>query len=229
MNIFAGKKLIGIFLGVAAMSMLTVGVMGGWGSPYQDGKRKTPKSGQSEGQELKPKISRGVNQPKDPRSFGMQDLLRVSEAIVRIYPTEGNTCKGWIKIKKAAGGGVRITANITGLEPDSLHGIHIHRFGDCTSSDGKSAGGHYNPQNEPHALPPEEHRHAGDLGNIYADKDGVAHLDQVYKNISIIGRINPILGRAIIIHADRDDGSQPTGNAGARIGYGVIGIANPDD
>ena len=46
-------------------------------------------------------------------------------------------------------------------------------------------------------------------------------------NISIAGEKNPIIGRAIVIHAKVDDGGQPTGNAGARQGFGVIGIAKP--
>jgi superoxide dismutase, Cu-Zn family len=31
----------------------------------------------------------------------------------------------------------------------------------------------------------------------------------------------------VIVHAKPDDFGQPVGNAGARIGCGVIGIANP--
>lgn len=39
----------------------------------------------------------------------------------------------------------------------------------------------------------------------------------------------PILGRSVIIHAQADDlTTQPTGNAGARIGCGIIGIAKPE-
>jgi Cu-Zn family superoxide dismutase len=40
-----------------------------------------------------------------------------------------------------------------------------------------------------------------------------------------MGPANPIVGRAVIIHAKSDDGSQPVGNAGVRVGQGVIGIA----
>ncbi len=228
MKVSTGKKMISIALGFAALSMLSFGVMGGWGSPLQDGKKKGPRSGESQGQEVKPRISRGARQPKDTRSLGLQDLLKVTEAIAIINPTEGNSCKGWVKIEKM-GSSVRITAEISGLEPNTQHGFHIHRFGDCSSPDGKSAGGHYNPQKEEHALPPEPHRHAGDLGNLLADSNGVAHYERTVKMLSIIGRVNPILGRSFVIHADPDDGSQPTGNSGDRIGCGVIGIANPSE
>jgi Cu-Zn family superoxide dismutase len=76
-------------------------------------------------------------------------------------------------------------------------------------------------------LPDSENRHAGDLGNVQADDQGKAHYEITVTNISIMGAKNPILGRGLIIHAKVDDGSQPVGNAGARIACGVIGVANP--
>jgi len=41
-------------------------------------------------------------------------------------------------------GSRKIVADITGLTPGK-HGFHIHDFGDCSSSDGSSAGGHFKP------------------------------------------------------------------------------------
>jgi len=90
-----------------------------------------------------------------------------------------------------------------------------------------SAGGHYNPEGHQHGLPDSENRHAGDLGNVQADSEGKAHYEITVSNISIQGPRNPILGRAVIVHAKPDDGGQPVGNAGARIACGVIGVANP--
>jgi superoxide dismutase, Cu-Zn family len=70
--------------------------------------------------------------------------------------------------------------------------------------------------------------HAGDLGNIDADDKGHAHVERSVAGLTIAGDRNPILGRAVIIHASEDDfTTQPTGNAGDRIGCGVIGIAKP--
>jgi Cu-Zn family superoxide dismutase len=90
-----------------------------------------------------------------------------------------------------------------------------------------SAGGHYNPENHQHGLPETEMRHAGDLGNLEADSEGKATLERTVSNISIAGMKNPIIGRGVIVHAKVDDGGQPVGNAGGRIGCGVIGVANP--
>ena len=50
-------------------------------------------------------------------------------------------------------------------------------------------------------------------------------LDATSDNITVAGEKNPILGRAMIVHAKEDDGGQPTGNAGGRIAQGVIGVA----
>jgi len=146
------------------------------------------------------------------------------QAICVIHPTQGNTASGIVRFLQI-GNGVRIIANISGLTANSSHAIHVHQFGDCSSPDGKSAGGHYNPEGNPHALPTSDIRHAGDLGNLQTDVHGVAHYDATVGNLSVAGFRNPILGRSVIIHGKADDGGQPTGNAGPRIGCGVIGIA----
>jgi Cu-Zn family superoxide dismutase len=88
-----------------------------------------------------------------------------------------------------------------------------------------AAKGHYNPEKHQHGLPDKAERHAGDLGNIEADNSGMAHLELTVDNITINGAKNPILGHAMIVHANADDGSQPTGNAGGRIGCGIIKMA----
>jgi Cu-Zn family superoxide dismutase len=54
-----------------------------------------------------------------------------------------------------------------------------------------------------------------------ADSTGKAHYEIEVDNISVRGK-NPIESRAVIVHAKVDDGGQPVGNAGGRIGCGVI-------
>lgn len=147
------------------------------------------------------------------------------KAVCVVQPTEGNKCHGSVHFEALEGGKVKITAKIAGLKPNQKHAIHIHEFGDVSDLSGKSAGGHFNPDKTDHGLPPSEKRHAGDLGNLEADGDGNADYSLTVSNISIAGPRHAILGRAIVVHADPDDGGQPTGNAGARIAFGVIGVA----
>ncbi len=144
-------------------------------------------------------------------------------AIIVLAPTEGNDVHGIINFT-AVEGGVRVVADVTGLTPGK-HGFHIHQFGDCSKLDGKSAGGHFNPEGVNHGGPTASVRHVGDMGNLVADENGVAHLDAVDKLLSFSGK-HSIIGRGIVIHAGEDDlTSQPTGAAGARVACGVIGIA----
>jgi superoxide dismutase, Cu-Zn family len=153
---------------------------------------------------------------------GMGDST-TARAVAVLHPTKGNTASGMVRFEAAAEG-VRVVADLTGLAPGK-HGFHIHEFGDCSSEDGSSAGGHFNPGKMPHSSPSSKERHVGDLGNIEADKDGKAHLDYVDTMISLTGK-NSIIGRGVVVHEKEDDlKTQPTGAAGARIACGVVGIA----
>ena len=123
---------------------------------------------------------------------------------------------------------VSITGEITGLAA-GLHGFHVHEFGDNTNGC-TSAGPHYNPFCKEHGAPTDENRHLGDLGNIEANGSDPTLIKICDQKISLYG-CNSIIGRTIVVHADPDDLGQgghelskSTGNAGARIGCGIIGI-----
>lgn len=148
----------------------------------------------------------------------------IKQAVAVLHPTAGNKCHGVVKFSET-GGSVKVVADLEGLTPGQKHAFHIHQYGDCSSADGSSAGGHYNPENHPHALPDGGPRHAGDMGNLQADDQGKAHYEITLDNVSIAGMKNPVIGRGVIVHAKADDGSQPVGNAGGRIACGVIGVA----
>ena len=150
---------------------------------------------------------------------------QIRQAIAVLHSTQGNKAQGTVRFTQE-GNSVKIVAHVEGLTPGQKHAIHIHEFGDCSTSDGSSAGSHYNPEKHEHGLPDKDKRHAGDLGNLQADAGGKAHLELTASNITIAGNKNPILGRSVIVHAKPDDGSQPVGNAGGRIACGVIGAAN---
>lgn len=146
-----------------------------------------------------------------------------SKAICVLYPTLGNNVSGTITFTKVENG-VRIVADIKGLTKGK-HGFHIHECGDCSAADGSSAGGHFNPAGKSHGAPMDMMRHMGDMGNIEADEQGNAHLDYIDNMMALEGE-NSIIGRSVIIHKGEDDmKTQPTGNAGARVACGVIGIA----
>lgn len=150
----------------------------------------------------------------------------IQQGIAVIHPTANQQCHGVVRFTQE-GDSVKVVADLQGLNPGQKHAFHIHQYGDCSAPDAMSAGGHYNPEGHQHGLPETENRHAGDLGNVQADDQGKAHYEITVNNISVSGTKNTIIGRAVIVHAKLDDGGQPVGNAGSRIGCGVIGIANP--
>lgn len=115
---------------------------------------------------------------------------------------------------------VTMEVNAYKLTP-GVHAIHIHEKGDCSAADGSSAGGHWNPSKNDHGKWGSEHYHMGDIGNLLADKDGTARL--IFKTdkwcLGCKDESKNIIGKSIIIHAKLDDfKTQPTGNAGGRVG-----------
>lgn len=149
--------------------------------------------------------------------------IQFKKAIAVLHPTNGNNVKGIVRFAKTADG-IQVEAEIEGLKPGK-HGFHIHQYGDCSSGDGKSAGGHFNPEGAAHAGPDHEKRHIGDLGNITADENGKATFSRLDKVLHLNGE-DSIIGRGVIVHADADDlKSQPTGAAGGRVACGVVGVS----
>jgi Cu-Zn family superoxide dismutase len=118
---------------------------------------------------------------------------------------------------------VEVVASVSGLKPNQEHGFHIHEKGDCSSGDGMSAGGHFNPLGKPHAHPSTAERHAGDMLALKADDYGNANVSASLDIITVSDGPTGIIGRGLIVHAQADDyKTQPTGNAGARLACGVI-------
>jgi Cu-Zn family superoxide dismutase len=147
-----------------------------------------------------------------------------------IEPTAGNTAKGAILFSESSGR-VNISGELSGLAP-GLHGLHIHEQGDCSAPDASSAGGHFEPGDDPHGSPlsgPEDH-HVGDLGNVSANVLGAATIDSFDTEMTLDAGIASITGRAVIVHAESDDfADQPAGDAGTRVGCGVIvALTTPD-
>ena len=104
------------------------------------------------------------------------------------------------------------------------HAVHIHAKGDCSASDGTSAGGHWNPTGVAHGKWGEGEFHLGDIGNMTVNDRGMGKIELTTNLWEMnTGSDIDVVGKAIIAHAGADDFvSQPSGNAGARIGCGVI-------
>ncbi|KAH8360448.1 hypothetical protein KR200_005095 [Drosophila serrata] len=124
---------------------------------------------------------------------------------------------------------VKVTGEVCGLAK-GLHGFHVHEFGDNTNGC-MSSGPHFNPHGKEHGAPADENRHLGDLGNIDATGTCPTKVNITDSKITLFGA-DSIIGRTVVVHADADDLgkgghelSKSTGNAGARIGCGIIGIA----
>lgn len=123
-------------------------------------------------------------------------------------------------------GGVHLRGEIGGLAPYSTHAIHIHENGDCSAADASSAGGHFNPGGSLHGKVGAGAHHGGDMDNLVANAEGVVRVDVHASGVTLGGgATNDVAGRAVIVHAAADDyRTQPTGNAGARLACGVIGV-----
>jgi len=142
-------------------------------------------------------------------------------ATADLAPTTGNSVRGTVTFTQE-GDMVRVNANVSGLKPGAQHGFHVHEKGDCSSGDGMSAGGHFNPAAKPHGPQSSDH-HAGDMPNIVADASGNASASFTVPGVSIGGGAADIVGKGLIVHRDADDyKTQPTGNAGPRLACAVI-------
>ncbi|HEX2651856.1 MAG TPA: superoxide dismutase family protein [Burkholderiales bacterium] len=146
----------------------------------------------------------------------------VPRASATLEPTKGSTVRGTANFAEM-GGRVRVTARISGLKPNGEFGFHIHEVGDCSSGDGMSTKGHFNPYGKPHARAGMSERHAGDLPSLRSDASGNATVDTDVDVITVRPGPASIVGKGLIVHAQADDyKTQPTGNAGARSACAVI-------
>jgi Cu-Zn family superoxide dismutase len=100
--------------------------------------------------------------------------------------------------------------------------VHLHESGDCSAPDFKSAGDHFNPDAVAHGAPGSAVHHPGDFGNLTADAKGYGKLELTSKVLTLTPGKYCVIGKAVIVHDKPDDFGQPTGNAGGRVGCGVV-------
>ena len=136
--------------------------------------------------------------------------------------TEGSALSGVVLFVEK-GEGLEITVNVAGVSLGK-HAFHIHENGSCDDM-GKAAGSHYNPDAVEHGLIMKDgftHAHAGDFGNIEVGEDGTGTLSFFVPGLTLTGEKHNVSGKGFILHEKEDDFGQPTGNAGGRIGCGII-------
>lgn len=126
-------------------------------------------------------------------------------------------------------GKIKMTLDITiPKKANSSVAVHIHEHGNCGDM-GKEAHGHWNPTKENHGKWGSAPFHRGDIGNVDLNGEGKGSMELETDLWSISGSdtTKNILNKAIIVHGGKDDfTTQPTGNAGSRIGCGVINKTN---
>lgn len=162
----------------------------------------------------------------DSANDAVQEVTNEDKKIVsfQLEAKSASTATGRVSFEEV-GGLVSMKAFIKGLEPGT-HAIHIHEKADCTSPDGKSSGGHWNPTFEDHGKWDDASGfHRGDIGNFVANDAGEGTISMT-TDLWCIGcgdEKKDILGKAIIVHQGEDDfTSQPSGDAGARVSCGGI-------
>ena len=150
-----------------------------------------------------------------------ENEMNDDETVVKfmLEPKSDTDVKGEVTFTEDDGE-VSMVAVLSGLT-EGEHAIHIHQTADCTAADGSSAGGHWNPTNEPHGKwGASEGYHKGDIGNFTADADGNAKVEFATEEwcIGCDDENKNILGKGVIVHQGVDDfTSQPSGDAGARV------------
>lgn len=129
---------------------------------------------------------------------------------------------------------VHVVARIVGFERNEtgFRGFHVHQYGDLRLgplTTTESVGTHFTPvcaarngtwdetceQLQTHGYPPSAWRRSGELGNLSVS-GGVGTYDYWVRQekLSLVDEWLSILGRSIVVHERRDDGSQPWGNSG---------------
>ncbi|MGE5659198.1 MAG: superoxide dismutase family protein [Actinomycetota bacterium] len=152
------------------------------------------------------------------------------QARATLKSTAGSRISGEVTFQQINSGflpGVKVKARVSGLEPNSRHGIHIHEVGTC-QPDFTAAGGHFDPGPFGQSNPDSNHPfHMGDLPNLVANAQGVATLEHITSRISLSPGPLTLFddnGSAIIIHGNEDRGTTGVqgGSGGPRSACGPI-------
>lgn len=159
------------------------------------------------------------------------DDMTTAAALVRPTSAPGSDVQGVVRFHEMDGG-LMVMVSLSGLPPGP-HAVHIHENAACGDGDsdddgmmepGGAAGGHWDPlMTMDHGAASEDldDKHVGDLGNVTVGADGTVETSMTIETFPVDDY--DVAGHALMVHAGRDDlESDPGGNAGTRVGCGVI-------
>ncbi|OGX06567.1 MAG: hypothetical protein A2Z88_00430 [Omnitrophica WOR_2 bacterium GWA2_47_8] len=161
---------------------------------------------------------------QEPQEYDPGTVTGQANAVIK-GTQEGSKVEGEVVFWDTKDGLI-VEGDFSGIPTPGKHGFHVHEKGSC-EDEGKAAGGHYNPMGAPHGMLEKDgmqKAHGGDMGNIEVDDEGYATYDGFLPGIHLKGEGHVVTGLAVIVHEKVDDFGQPTGNAGGRIGCGIIQV-----
>lgn len=178
----------------------------------------------NENQTADERVDEHTNLTQQEEEAGVNDTYVQDELTFQIESRSGSNVTGTVTFQQVDDE-VTMTAEVSGLE-EGMHAIHLHENADCSAEDGTSAGGHWNPTFEDHGEWGDAGGyHRGDIGNFDVNSNGEGSITFTTDKwcIGCEDEKKNILNKAVIIHAGADDfTSQPSGNAGTRVGCAEI-------
>jgi Cu-Zn family superoxide dismutase len=152
-------------------------------------------------------------------------VAMVNSAKATISGTYADTVlNGTADFETMPDGKIKMTLDITvAAKANKTVAVHLHEHGDC-GDNGKASHGHWNPTNAQHGKWESNSFHLGDIGNVKLDANGKGSITVTTGLWTLGGKPGTnILNKAMIVHGGTDDyTTQPTGDAGSRIGCGLI-------
>jgi Cu-Zn family superoxide dismutase len=165
------------------------------------------------------KENKGIMENIEATVEEMNNGAEVKTLKFSMEPKSDSNVKGEVSFTEE-NGIVSMKADLAGLTPGE-HAIHIHEKADCSSADGKSTGGHWNPTFATHGKwGSTDGYHRGDIGNFVADAQGNATVEFSTDEwcLGCGDETKNLIGKGVIVHQGVDDYvTQPTGDAGGRI------------
>lgn len=163
-------------------------------------------------------------------STGAAPASGPKRAVAKISTTSDGGINGQVTFA-SAGDQVEVALTVD-KAPPGQRAWHIHEGKSCgrekladggLGAPGSAAGPHWNPKKVAHGLPNAPMHHPGDFGNFTVDPSGkgTAKLTASGFNLDDTGELSAI-GHALIVHGGTDNGMGDNGDAGPRVGCGII-------